>query len=38
LGISRRDAATDWVLKADSRTKSAILRVDPALQALTWMS
>ena len=31
MAIARRDAATDWVLKSDSRTKSAILRVDAGL-------
>lgn len=33
IAIQRRDAGTDWILKADSRTKSSQLRVDPALQA-----
>jgi hypothetical protein len=33
VGISRRDAATDWVLKADSRTKSSPLVVDAALRS-----
>lgn len=32
IAIQRRDAATDWVLKSDSRTKSARLMVDPALR------
>jgi hypothetical protein len=31
IGISRRDAATDWVLKSDSRTKSSRMTVDAAL-------
>lgn len=35
IAIARRDASTDWVLKADSRTKSSILMVDPALRAGT---
>jgi hypothetical protein len=34
VAIQRRDAATDWVLRADSRTKSSTLMVDPALRAV----
>jgi len=34
MSIARRDAATEWVLKADSRTKPRTLFVDPALRAV----
>lgn len=33
ISIQRRDAATEWVMKSDSRTKSSRLMVDPALRA-----
>jgi len=32
MAIQRRDAATEWVLKADSRNKSRLMSVDPMLQ------
>jgi hypothetical protein len=32
VAVQRRDVATDWVLKADSRTKSSPLVVDSALR------
>jgi len=32
MAIQRRDAATDWVLKADSRNKNRLMAVDPMLQ------
>jgi hypothetical protein len=34
IAIGRRDAATDWVLKSDSRTKSRTLFVDRALSSI----
>jgi hypothetical protein len=34
IGIQRRDAATDWVLKSDSRVKSRTLFVDRALSSI----
>jgi hypothetical protein len=34
IAIQRRDAATDWVLKSDSRSKSRTLYVDRALSSI----
>lgn len=33
IAIQRRDSVTDWVLRADSRTKARTLMVDPAIRA-----
>jgi hypothetical protein len=35
IAIQRRDSVTDWVLRADSRTKPRTLMVDPFLRAST---
>jgi hypothetical protein len=35
IAVQRRDAATDWVLRSDSRTKSSRLMVDRGLQIAT---
>jgi hypothetical protein len=35
IAIQRRDSVTDWILRADSRTKSRTLMVDPFLRAST---
>jgi hypothetical protein len=35
IAIQRRDSVTDWILRADSRTKPRTLMVDPFLRAST---